>query len=92
MQLCFRIKQQMWLPPTIESGPWIIILVTEGSANIILFTTPKMATDVESPILATAIIKVGIPLATPYPFERNLNKQGTTTAGATAATIVPEII
>lgn len=67
------------------------MLVTEVSENIILFTTPKIATDVESPILATAIISVGIPLATPYPLERNLNKQGTTTAGATAATIVPVI-
>lgn len=28
-------------------------------------------------------------LATPYPLPRNLNKQGTTTAGDTAATILP---
>lgn len=67
----------------------MIILVTDVSENMILFTTPKMATDVESPILATAIISVGIPLATPYPFERSLKRHGTTTAGATAATIVP---
>lgn len=67
----------------------MIMLVTDVSANIMLFTTPKIATDVESPILATAMMRVGIPFATPYPFERNLTKQGTTTAGATAATIVP---
>lgn len=67
----------------------MIILITDVSENIMLFTTPKIATDVESPILATAMISVGIPFATPYPFDRNLNKQGTTTAGATAATIVP---
>lgn len=65
------------------------MLITDVSENIILLTTPKIATDVESPMLATAIISVGMPFATPYPFERNLNKQGTTTAGATAATIVP---
>lgn len=63
-----------------------------GSRNTIPLTTPKTATEVASPMLATAMISVGIPLATPYPFERNLNKQGTTTAGATAAMIVPVMI
>lgn len=53
------------LPPIIESGPCMMMLITDVSENIILLTTPNMATDVESPILATAIISVGMPLATP---------------------------
>lgn len=48
-----------------DMGPWIITLVTDMWENIMLFITPNIATDVESPMLATAIISVGMPFATP---------------------------
>ena len=38
---------------------------------------------------ATAMIKVGIPLATPYPLVLSLKRHGTTTAGDTAAIMEP---
>lgn len=44
-------------------------------------------TEAASSIPATAMINVGIPLATPYPFDRRRKRQGTTTAGDTAAII-----
>lgn len=53
--------------------------------NIILWMMPKMATDVASSIPDTAMMSVGIPFATPYPFCRSLKRQDTTTAGDTAA-------
>lgn len=49
----------------------------------------KLIEQFTSSIPATAIIKVGIPLATPYPFVLSLKRQGTTTAGDTAAIIDP---
>jgi hypothetical protein len=53
--------------------------------NMILCMMPKMATDAASSMPDTAMISVGIPFATPYPFFRSLNRQDTTTAGDTAA-------
>lgn len=49
---------------------------------------PNAATEKASSIPATAIIKVGIPLAAPYPLVRNRKRHGTTTAGDTAPIIV----
>lgn len=55
--------------------------------NIMLVPTPKAMTEAASSIPATAMINVGIPLATPYPFDLNRNRDGTTMAGDTAANI-----
>lgn len=53
------------LPATIEKGPRIMILVVTESENMIVLIIPNTATESESSILETAIINVGIPLATP---------------------------
>lgn len=74
----------------IDNGPSIIRLVRELLENIMLLTIPKKATDIASSIPDIAMISVGIPFATPYPFVRSLNKHGTTTAGDTAAKTDPE--
>lgn len=58
--------------------------------NMILFTIPKTATETASSMPAMAIINVGMPLATPYPFVRSRKRHGTTTAGETAAPTDPE--
>lgn len=52
-----------------------------------LVPTPNAMTDSASSIPATAMIKVGMPLATPYPLDFKRNRHGTTTAGDTAAII-----
>ena len=46
---------------------------------------PKRATDIASSMPDTAMMRVGIPFATPYPFCRSLKRHDTTTAGDTAA-------
>jgi len=46
---------------------------------------PKMATDIASSMLDAAMMRVGMPFATPYPFCRSLKRHDTTTAGDTAA-------
>jgi hypothetical protein len=46
---------------------------------------PKMATDAASSMPDTAMMSVGMPFATPYPFCRSLKRHDTTTAGDTAA-------
>lgn len=56
-----------------------------------LLIIPKPATDAASQIPDTAIMSVGIPLATPYPFVRKRKRHGTTTAGDTAAVTDPKI-
>lgn len=52
---------------------------------------PNAATDTASSIPETAIMSVGMPLATPYPFILSLKRHETTTAGDTAATTEPKI-
>jgi len=54
--------------------------------------TPKAATEKASSMPVTAKIRVGMPLATPKPFNRSLSKPGTTTAGDTAASIELKIL
>lgn len=72
-----------------ESGPSIISAVKELVENIMLFIMPKAATDAASSTPDIAIIIVGIPFATPYPFDLNRKRHGTITAGETAAITEP---
>jgi hypothetical protein len=52
---------------------------------MILWMIPKAATDIASSMPDTAMMSVGMPFATPYPFFRSLKRHDTTTAGDTAA-------
>jgi len=46
---------------------------------------PKTATDTASSMADAAMMRVGMPFATPYPFCRSLKRHDTTTAGDTEA-------
>lgn len=72
------------------SGPSMSNTVNELVEKIMLFIIPNAATDAASSTPDIAIIIVGIPLATPYPFDLKRKRQGTITAGETAAITEPE--
>lgn len=53
------------LPPAIDSNPKMMLVVKEASEKSMLLITPKRATEAASSMLATAMMRVGMPLATP---------------------------
>lgn len=52
---------------------------------------PKTTAEAASSIPDTAIIKVGIPVVTPYPLARNRKRQDIIIAGETAAIAEPRM-